>query len=69
MRKVIVIAGSIEQFHRYLRENNLSEEDAVYASHAEKILGVEASEVVAYGTYYERKDHHKLMELALTRIK
>lgn len=67
-KKIIVLAGSREQFERYLDENGLTDSQAVYGWCAERILGIQASKVEKIGTWYEVKDHHELERLAESRI-
>lgn len=68
-KKIIVLAGNIEQFNRYLEEYGLTTKEAVYGWSPEVINGVEAKSVVEIGTFYERKDKFELRELANSRIR
>lgn len=68
MNKIIVLAGSREQFERYLDENGLTDSEAVYGYEPIRIMGIKASRVEVVGTFWERKDATKLKELADSRI-
>ena len=68
-KKIIVLAGSREQFERYLDEKGLTDSEAVYGYEPYVLMGIEAKEVVTFGTFYERNDAIKLEELAKSRIK
>ena len=68
MEKIIVLAGSREQFERYLADNGLTDSEAIYGWSPERILAVRASKIVEVGTFYEKPDAHELRELANTRI-
>ena len=69
MKKIIVLAGSREQFERYLDDNGLTDSEAIYGYHADRILGIEASKVVEVGTFYERNDAYELRQLAESRVR
>lgn len=67
--KIIIIAGSREQFHHWLdllspSDNN----DYINADYPSKIAGVRAQAIIEIGTAYERKDYEELKALALSRI-
>lgn len=66
--KIIVLAGSREQFEMYLGENGLTDSEAVYGHSADRIQGIHASKVVVIGTFWERKDASHLKEIADSRI-
>jgi len=69
MKKIIVLAGSREQFEDYLANNGLTDSEAIYGYLPERIYGIEASKVEIIGTFWDRKDAGKLYELALSRVK
>ena len=69
MKQIIVLAGNREQFENYLAENGLTDSEAVYGYFPDSIMGVDASEVVKVGTWYERKDAYDLERLALSRVR
>lgn len=69
MKKIIVLAGSRQQFEEYLAENGLTDSEAVYGYHPERMMGIEASKVVEIGTFYERNDRYELRKLADSRIR
>lgn len=68
-KKIIVLAGSRQQFEHYLRENNLTEKDAVYGRSLDSIRGINASRVVETGTCWENKDYYELRREAINRIR
>lgn len=67
-KKIIVLAGTREQFERYLDENGLTDYEAIYAYEPERLYGIRASKIEIIGTFWERKDADKLKELAENRI-
>lgn len=68
-KKIIVLAGTHQQFEEWLNENGMTDSQAVYGYHPDRIRGIQASKVVTTGTFWERKDAGDLEELALTRIR
>ena len=69
MKKTIILAGNREQFERYLDNFGKTDSECVYGYSPEAIYGVEATNVVVTGTFWDRKDAHKLKELADSRIR
>lgn len=69
MKKIIVLAGSMQQFENYLDENGLTDSEAVYGFEPEIIYQIEASRVETVGTFFERKDASELYRLAQSRIR
>lgn len=69
MKKIIILAGTKQQFDSYCRVNELNMESAVYGHSFESIQGVEASKVEVIGTFWDRKDASELKELADSRIR
>jgi hypothetical protein len=68
-KRIIVLAGTRQQFENYLAENGLTDSEAVYGYEPERIYGITASKVEVVGTFWERKDAGKLYELANSRIR
>lgn len=48
----IVIAGNYRQYKNYLRENNLTPQQARYVDMPEKLRGLRGAEVVKYGEWW-----------------
>ena len=69
MNKIIVLAGSRQQFEDYLDKNGLTDSEAIYGYEPERLMGIEAREVITIGTFFERKDAVQLLELAESRIR
>lgn len=70
MKKIIVIAGSYEEFNHYKRFFEKEwQEKLVYAVNAHSLYGIEAEKIVYTGTFYKRKDFRVLEELAKSRIR
>lgn len=67
--KIIVLAGSRQQFEEYLRGNGLTDTQAIYGYAADKIMGIEASKVEIIGNFWDRKDAAELKKLAESRVK
>jgi hypothetical protein len=57
-KRLYVVAGNYLQFRVYLDDNKLYERDAIYLSSAEYTRGLrpKKSDVVLFGTWYERSD-------------
>ena len=68
-KKIIVLAGSREQFEHYLDENGLTDSEAVYGYDIHVLRGIEASRVVEIGTFYERNDSYNLKREAESRVR
>lgn len=69
--KIIILAGSYRQFEQYLFENHISQKDGydyVYGGNIFAILRVKASQVVVYGTFWDREDANELYRTAHTRL-
>ena len=66
----IVLAGSNRQFLDFLRSNVSPKnwDNFIYADFPEKIMGIEADEIIEYGTYYENPNYYRIKELAKSRI-
>jgi len=69
MSKVIVLAGSREQFEEYLDKSGLTDNEAVYGHCPDVLAGITASKVVEIGTFYERSDAYELRQFAETRLR
>lgn len=69
MKKIIVLAGSRQQFEKYLDDKGLTDSEAVYGYDSHRLMGVEASKVEVIGTFWERNDAPGLKELADTRVR
>ena len=67
-KKIIILAGSREQFENYLDENGLTDSDAVYGYEPIRLYGIRASKIEVIGTFWERKDASKLKEVADSRV-
>lgn len=69
---IIVIAGTMKQFDDFLKREGTSKMDPEcpyrFAS-INNILGNDVTEIVEYGTCYERKDYMELKRLANSRLK
>ena len=68
MKKIIVLAGSRQEFEDYLDELGLTYSDALYGYDARSLMGQEFSRVEVVGTFWERNDAGKLKDLAESRI-
>ena len=68
MKYTIVLAGNYREFKNFLDKNGGTDGEYCYGD-AHNIMGIEAKEVVEYGTFYERKDAHDLRELAKSRVR
>ncbi len=64
---IIVCAGNREQYEMYLASHGLHSGNAVYAN-AHILAGVEASEIIVIGTFWERPDAGEAFEYAKSRI-
>lgn len=71
MKRIIVLAGSLEQFERYMRSKSLTDnrEAYIYTSRPHNIYSVEAKRVDIIGTFWERDDAIELEKLAKSRIR
>jgi hypothetical protein len=69
MKKIIILAGTREEFERYLDSMGMTDSEAVYGFDMERIQGFEASKVEVIGTFWQRKNANKLFELANTRVR
>lgn len=55
MRKCI-LSGNRQEFERYLDENGLTDSEVFYGHDERSIIGQEYNEIVAYGTFWEKKN-------------
>lgn len=62
--KILIIAGTKKQYHDYLLENKISENDTIYAYEARSILGHRYNKIIEVGTARERKDYREIKKLA-----
>ena len=69
MKKIIILAGNFEQFNRALEERGLTDREAVYGYCPNVMRGIEASEVIEVGTFYEHPRAFELREEALYRVR
>jgi len=69
MKKIIVLAGSRQQFKDYLARNGLTDSQAVYGYEENILRGFEAEKVEAVGTFWERDDAVDLYEIAQSRVR
>ena len=69
MKKIIVLAGSREQFERYLDSNGLTDLEAVYGWCPEVMAGIEAYRIEIIGTFWDKPNAGKLKEFAEIRTK
>lgn len=71
MNKIILLAGSGFEATNFLRGVYPRElrERMVYAALPDQILGIHAEGIIEIGTFWERKDSDKLMDLAKSRIR
>lgn len=67
-RKIIILAGSRQQFEKYLDDNGLTNTQAIYGFDESAIAGIQAQRVVIVGTFWERNDGKKLLKLAKERV-
>jgi hypothetical protein len=65
--KIIILAGSREEFDRHLDAYGLTDSEAIYGYCADRIYGIKARDVHTIGTFWSRKDATKLKELADSR--
>jgi len=66
---IAVLAGTRRQFERYLADNRLTEDEAVYCYGVEKLFGRWFSKVEIIGTFWEvTKDAAELVDVAYSRI-
>lgn len=68
MKKIIVLAGTREQFENFLNDNGITDSEAIYGFSPDVLLQTRAQRIETTGTFWERKDAGKLYELAQTRI-
>lgn len=67
---IAVIAGNLEQYRNYLRENKFADwKDCFYVNVEDALRGRVIDKVVYYGTYYSRRDIHILRDLVQVVIK
>ncbi len=64
----IVLAGSAEEYARYVRDNPSDEKRYVYGSSVYKLITARIREVVTCGTFWQRKDARKLFDVANDHI-
>jgi hypothetical protein len=69
MTKIIVLAGSREEFEQYLDDHGLTDSQALYGWSPDVMAAIRASGVVETGTFYERKDAWDLRQFALSRVR
>ncbi len=69
-KNILVIAGNREQFEYYISAVHPVEarKKYVYLRTVQDIYGRRVESVVLTGTYYEKKDYHDLLEMALSRV-
>jgi len=68
-KKIIVLAGSREEFERFLAANGLTDSEALYGWEEEVIRGISASRVVEIGTFFIRKDAQRLRDVANAAVR
>lgn len=58
IEKILVVAGSFNQFEHYLKENHLNKDNYRYVRGLEDLLGYthNSVEVMFVGTWFKRKD-------------
>ncbi len=64
---IYVIAGSHSEFRSFLRENDMTEDEASYVSGFKCLLGLRNIKYIKYGKWYERCDI-KAIEMELEMI-
>lgn len=69
MQKILILAGHREQYEQWLADNGHTSQTAFHGYDQERIISVEVTSVLTVGTFWERKDAHKLFQLAQTRIR
>lgn len=71
MKRIIILAGSLKQFNYWCDEMGINPKNPkyIYADRPEKILGIEAEQVIEIGTFYERSDAREMRERANSRIR
>ena len=68
-RYKIVLAGNYNEFRQFLYENGGTDSEYRYGGRPELMLGIEVSEVITYGTFWERQDSGDLYETAMSRVR
>lgn len=67
MGKIIICAGNYEQFLRYLEENGLTTEEAVYGDF-HHMASIRAEKVEVIGNFWDKKTAKEDYDFALSRI-
>ncbi len=56
---IFVLAGNYREFEMFMAKKELKEK-AIYLSSEEKLRGYRSPTIIKVGTYYERKDLHRI---------
>jgi hypothetical protein len=67
--KILILAGSREQFENYLNDNGLTDSEAFYAYEPYVIRGQEFNKIEVIGTFWERPHANDLYEEAKRRLR
>lgn len=65
-QKVAVLAGNYREFCQFLDENGGTDTEYVYAD--ERIIGYRLQDYKIYGTFWERKNADKIIDMVKSRI-
>jgi len=68
-KPICVLAGTHAQYEQWLRDNNLTRRDAVYAADPDRIRGIEFSRIEIVGTFGARKDARELHDFARAYVR
>lgn len=68
---IAVISGSQSEFEDFIRRWVFDRDQEIFkrVSRVDDVRGVNFTEVIRIGSFYRMKDHQKLHEYALSRIK
>lgn len=68
-KPICVLAGTMAQYHDWLRENGQTRNSAIYIAGPDNIRGFEFSKIEIIGTFWHRPDAGRLHDLAVRYVR
>ena len=69
MKRTVILAGDHKQYKNFIIGNHMDEDKYFYGGVPQNLFGQELRDIITIGTFFERKDANKMLELAKTRIR